>query len=97
MQPESIGCFLDMQAPHRLVWTNLLGPGFQPQAVTHPGFGFVCELQFAPLPGGGTRYEARLHHVDAAGRDAHAAMGFEQGWAIALSQLVETAQQAEDG
>jgi uncharacterized protein YndB with AHSA1/START domain len=28
----------------------------------------------------------------AAGRDAHAAMGFEQGWAIALSQLVEMVQ-----
>jgi uncharacterized protein YndB with AHSA1/START domain len=35
--------------------------------------------------------------VDAAGRDAHAAMGFEQGWTIALSQLVELAQQAEGG
>ena len=94
-QPEGIGCFLDVQAPHRLVWTNLLGPDFQPQAITHPGFGLVCELQFDPLPEGGTRYEARVHHVDAAGRDAHAAMGFEQGWAIALSQLVEMAQQTE--
>lgn len=96
-QPEGIGCFLAVQAPHRLVWTNLLGPGFRPQAIAHPGFGFVCELQFTPLPGGGTRYEARVRHVDAAGRDAHAAMGFEQGWAIALSQLVEAAQQAEGG
>jgi hypothetical protein len=35
--------------------------------------------------------------VDAEGRDAHAAMGFEQGRAIALSQLVETAQQSAGG
>ena len=96
-QPEGVGCFLEVQAPHRLVWTNLLGPDFKPQAVTHPGFGFVCELQFDLLPGGGTRYEARVHHVDAAGREAHAAMGFEQDWSSALSQLVEAAQQAGGG
>lgn len=88
MLPEGVGCFLAVEPPHRLVWTNLLGPDFKPQAVTHPGFGFVGELRFDRLPDGGTRYEAQVHHVDAAGRDAHAAMGFEQGWAIALSQLV---------
>ena len=90
--PEGVGCFLAVEAPHRLVWTNLLGSGFMPQAITHPGFGFVCELRFDHLPEGGTRYQAQVHHVDAAGRDAHAAMGFEQGWAIALSQLVEMVQ-----
>ena len=91
-QPEGIGCFLAVQAPHRLVWTNLLGPGFKPQAITHPGFGFVCELQFDRLPDGGTRYQAQVHHTDTAGRDAHAAMGFEQGWTAALQQLVELVQ-----
>jgi uncharacterized protein YndB with AHSA1/START domain len=35
-----------------------------------------------------TRYHATVHHTDQAGRDAHAAMGFEQGWNIALDQLV---------
>jgi uncharacterized protein YndB with AHSA1/START domain len=90
--PEGVGCFLAVEAPHRLVWTNLLGPGFVPQAVAHPGFGFVCELRFDLLPDGGTRYQAQVHHVDAAGRDAHAAMGFEAGWSAALSQLVEMVQ-----
>jgi uncharacterized protein YndB with AHSA1/START domain len=90
--PEVVGCFLLVEAPHRLVWTNLLGPGFVPQAVAHPGFGFVCELRFDSLPDGGTRYQAQLHHVDAAGRDAHAAMGFEAGWSAALIQLVEMVQ-----
>ena len=63
-----------------------------PQAVAQPGFGFVCELRFDRLPDGGTRYQAQLHHVDAAGRDAHEAMGFEAGWSAALSQLVEMVQ-----
>ena len=94
-QPEGVGCFLMAQAPHRLIWTNLMGPGFKPQAITPPGFGFVCDLRFDRLAGGGTRYQAQVHHVDAAGRDAHAAMGFEQGWAIALNQLVEMVKRAD--
>jgi uncharacterized protein YndB with AHSA1/START domain len=66
-----------------------MGPNYIPQAAPPPGFGFVCELRFDPLPGGGTRYHATVHHVDAAGRDAHAAMGFEAGWNAALNQLIE--------
>jgi uncharacterized protein YndB with AHSA1/START domain len=90
--PEGAGCFLDVEPPHRLVWTNLLGPGYIPQAIAHPGFGFVCELRFDRLDSGGTRYQASVHHVDATGRDAHAAMGFEAGWSAALDQLVEMVQ-----
>jgi len=30
-----------------------------------------------------------VRHADAASRERHAAMGFEQGWGIALDQLVE--------
>lgn len=86
--PEGAGCYLAIERPHRLVWTNILGPDFMPQAITHPGFGFVCELRFDALAGGGTRYQAAVHHVDAAGREAHAAMGFEAGWSAALDQLV---------
>ena len=87
-QVHAPGCYLVVEAPHRLVWTNLMGPGFVPQSVQHPGFGFVCDLRFDALPHGMTRYHATVHHTDQAGRDAHAAMGFEQGWNIALDQLV---------
>lgn len=90
--PEGEGCFLVVEAPRRLVWTNLLGADFRPQKIDPPGFGFVCELRFDPLPGGGTRYQASVHHTDAAGRDAHAAMGFHQGWSAALDQLVAMVQ-----
>ena len=92
--PEGIGCILAVEAPSRLVWTNMLGPDFRPQAITHPGFGFVCELRFDRLQNGGTRYQACVHHADAAGRDAHRAMGFEEGWATALNQLVQMVQTA---
>lgn len=90
--PEGAGCYLAAEAPHRLVWTNILGPGFIPNAIQHPGFGFVCELRFDPLPNGGTRYQATVFHTDEAGMKAHAAMGFEAGWAAALGQLVEMMQ-----
>ncbi len=88
--PRGEGCFLAVDAPHRLVWTNLLGPGFRPNPPQGPGgFGFVCELRFDRLPGGSTRYQATVRHVDEAGRIAHETMGFEAGWSAALAQLVE--------
>jgi len=40
--------------------------------------------------GGGTRYQASVHHVDVVVHDARMAMGFESGWRAALDQLVET-------
>jgi uncharacterized protein YndB with AHSA1/START domain len=89
-------CSLAVEAPHRLVSTNLLGPDFKPNAIPDPGFGFVCELRFDRLPDGCTRYQAAVHHVDAAGRDAHDAMGFEAGWGAALAQLVEMMQATTD-
>ena len=95
--PAGEGCFLAVETPRRLVWTNILGPGFKPQVIGQPGFGFVCELRFDPLESGGTLYQACVHHVDAAGRDAHAAMGFEAGWAAALAQLVELMQGSGPG
>jgi len=86
------GCYLAIEAPHRLVWTNILGPGFVPNVIPSPGFGFVCELRFDRLPNGGTHYQATVFHTDEAGMKTHAAMGFEAGWDAALKQLVEMMQ-----
>ncbi len=90
--PDDAGTFLAVEAPHRLVWTNALGPDFRPKPKpedVHLGFFFVVDLRFTPLPNGGTSYTAIVMHQDEQGRQAHAAMGFEQGWGIALDQLVE--------
>lgn len=89
--PSDEGTYLVVTPEERLVWTNVLGAGFRPKPAggdLQLGFPFVVDLTLAALPGGGTRYHARVMHADAAGRDAHAAMGFEQGWNIALDQLV---------
>jgi uncharacterized protein YndB with AHSA1/START domain len=89
---DSPGTFLTIEPQQRLVWTNALGPGFRPK--THPSEGnleffFVVNLSLAPLPNGGTSYTATVMHQDEASRDAHEGMGFQQGWGVALDQLVK--------
>ena len=76
----------------RLVWTNALGPDFRPKPQPKDAnleFFFVVDLRLAPLPNGGTSYTATVMHQDEASRQAHEDMGFQQGWGIALDQLVE--------
>ena len=90
-----VGCYLLVEPDKRLVWTNALGPDFRPSpdAEEHapegpPQFKFVADLRFEASPSG-TRYRACVRHANATSRDVHAAMGFEQGWGMALDQLVE--------
>ncbi len=95
------GCFLEIVPGQKLVWTNALLPGFRPivsaglaqgEAST-VDFKFTASIALADtaISGSsqlGTRYTATVVHADAAGCQQHAAMGFEQGWGIALDQLV---------
>lgn len=89
LMPENRGCYLLIERPTRLVWTGMLGEDFRPNPVPQLGFGFVCDLRFTPLVQGGTRFHAIVKHADADGKTKHEKMGFDEGWRIALSQLVE--------
>jgi uncharacterized protein YndB with AHSA1/START domain len=85
-------CYLEVIENERLTWTNALLPGFRPVAgVAQPeasvDFKFSASIMLEDH-GTGTRYTAIARHADEAGRDQHAAMGFEQGWGIALDQLI---------
>ncbi|MGQ0800350.1 MAG: SRPBCC family protein [Pseudomarimonas sp.] len=86
-----LGCYLEVIPDQRLVWTNALLPGFRPPAGAPTDgcgdFTFSAEVTMT-AEGQGTRYTARVVHATRAGRDKHAAMGFEQGWSAALDQLV---------
>ena len=82
------GCFLVVEAPHRLVWTSALTAGFRP--VHDPVLMFTAELTFETVEGG-TRYHVRAIHTNEADAKKHAEMGFEAGWGKALEQLVELA------
>ncbi len=89
--PANEGSYLAIEPQQRLVWTNALGPDFRPQAKPQNeqiGFFFVVDLTLLPLPANRTRYRAKVMHQNEAAREAHAAMGFEQGWGLALDQLV---------
>jgi uncharacterized protein YndB with AHSA1/START domain len=89
--PPGVGCYLIVEKPSRLVWTNLMGSGFRPVAFpesAETGFGFVCELSFTPLNDTSARFEATLRHTTPEGREQHQAMGFDEGWRTALAQLV---------
>ena len=91
-----VGCYLEVEAPTRLVWTTALAPGFGP-AVEHPQIpAFTCTLTFEAVEGG-TRYKAIAVHRDAAAAEAHGKMGFHEGWGMALTQLVQAVQRGMKG
>ncbi len=87
------GCYLEIVEHRRLVWTNALLPGFRPKlfgsADTAPcgEFAMTGILELSDHPQG-TLYRATVLHADPAGREQHAAMGFEEGWGKALEQMV---------
>lgn len=84
---DDTGCWLEVVPHERLVWTGVMGPGFRPKAAPPDVPVFTCILTFTP-EGKGTRYRAHVMHSSAAGKKAHEAMGFHQGWGAALDQLV---------
>ena len=79
----NVGCYLEVVAPRRLVWTDALGPGYRPAAKAF----FTAVITIEPH-GRGTRYQAIAKHKDSADRKTHEQMGFHHGWATALDQLV---------
>ena len=90
-QFPTVGCYLEIVENQKLVWTSALGPGYRPNLV--PGGGTADSLFFTAIItledlGGKTKYTALAVHGDKESRDKHAAMGFQEGWGMALDQLV---------
>jgi uncharacterized protein YndB with AHSA1/START domain len=89
----NIGCYLEIIPNQKLVWTNALLPGFRPSPASptcgeeNVDFKFTAAIELADHPQG-TVYTATVTHADEAGCKQHAAMGFEQGWGMALDQMV---------
>lgn len=88
------GCYLEVVANQRLVWTSALQPGFRPALVTpNPGHECAELLMTAAIllepQGNKTKYTAIAMHAEEQSRKRHADMGFADGWGTALSQLVE--------
>lgn len=91
---ENIGCYLDVVENQRLVWTDVLGPGYRPRSADQfapDKCGFMTAFLLLEPAGKGTRYVARALHRDVPDRKKHEDMGFHQGWGAALDQLVAMA------
>ena len=85
---DNPGIILLIEEGRRLVFTNMMAPGFRP--VT-PGFlAFTADITFEDHLGG-TRYTARCMHLTPEGAASHREMGFYDGWSTAVDQLVEAA------
>jgi uncharacterized protein YndB with AHSA1/START domain len=87
------GCVLEVIDRQKLVWTSALGPGYRPNDMGEgcESFPFTAVITFADAGNGKTAYKAIALHKDAADRDTHANMGFEQGWGTVAGQLEEYA------
>jgi uncharacterized protein YndB with AHSA1/START domain len=89
----NVGCYLEVVEHERLVWTDVLEPGFRPASRVSDhvadmgltGFTAVISLE---SHGRGTKYTAIAMHKSEAERQHHEALGFHQGWGAALDQLV---------
>jgi uncharacterized protein YndB with AHSA1/START domain len=90
----SDGCYLEIIANEKLVWTNALEPGFRPakQPETSPGHECAEFLMTATISlephANGTKYTALVQHTDKEARIRHENMGFYEGWGACLDQLV---------
>ena len=85
-----------MIAPSRLVWTGALEPGFRPASTPDTsGVGpFTAIITIEPH-GTGTKYTATAMHQHAEACQAHAKMGFHEGWGAAFAPLVEMARELQ--
>ncbi|MGD0799043.1 MAG: SRPBCC family protein [Acidobacteriaceae bacterium] len=76
------GVYLEVAEGERLVFTNAYTSAWEPAAKA-----FMTVVLTFEREGAGTRYTARVRHWTVEDREAHEAMGFHAGWAIATEQL----------
>ena len=86
------GSFLDLDAPHRLVFTDIFAADYAPVAAPQSGAGlnFVAIITLT-ANGTGTDYRAVVRHRTAEDAETHRKMGFHDGWGAAATQLQELA------
>ena len=78
----TMGVFLEIIAPQRLVFTDAFVPGWIPSDKA-----FMTAEVVLDEVDGKTRYTARALHWSEEDRQAHEAMGFHDGWGQSLDRL----------
>ena len=89
------GCVLEVVEGKKLAWTSALSPGYRPAQLAAEGcesFPMTAVITFADLGNGKTAYKAVALHKDAADREKHEQMGFNEGWGTVAGQLEQFAQ-----
>ena len=84
------GCFLEVVDGERLVWTSALGEGWRPNVLAAEdcgGLAFTAIVTFEDAGEGRTRYRVTAMHKNAQDSEAHARMGFHEGWGTCADQL----------
>ncbi len=84
----NVGCYLEVVPNERLAWTSALAPGYRPLTEPSGGLAFTAVISLEPTATG-TRYRALAIHSDVETCQRHDAMGFQDGWGAALTQLVD--------
>lgn len=82
------GVYLEVVPNERLVFTDAFTSAWEPSEKPF----MTGILTFEDAGAGRTRYTARVRHWTAADCEAHAKMGFHEGWGIATDQLQALAQ-----
>jgi uncharacterized protein YndB with AHSA1/START domain len=75
-------CYIVVDPPQRLVWTDALRPGYRPAPT-----GFFTAVMTLEPEGDATLCTAIAMHGSQADRDHHAEIGFHGGWGTVLEQL----------
>jgi uncharacterized protein YndB with AHSA1/START domain len=90
----SPGCVLEVVTGEKLVWTSALGPQYRPAEMGEgcESFPMTAVVTLADAGDGKTLYRAVALHRNAADRDVHQKMGFDEGWGKCAEQLEELAQ-----
>lgn len=87
-------CVLEVVPGERIVWSTTMKGGYWPNEFPADGcngFPFTAVHTFKDAGEGKTKYTATVLHANAKDRDAHAAMGFDDGWATCAEQMAEVA------
>ncbi len=88
----NLGCFLEIVENKKLVWTDVLLPGFRPAKSVVSGADLpLTAIILIEAHGKGSKYTAIVMHQDAEGRKRHEEMGFHMGWGQCFDQLVALA------
>ena len=82
--PHLNACFLAVDAPERLVFTNALLGGWRP--AEKPFMTAIITLKEHAL---GTEYSALVMHRSGADRTMHEKLGFHDGWGTVIEQLAK--------